>query len=101
VAAEQLGVPLPALPLLLGAGALAATGAWVFLVLGGALGGYIGWKRAARRGFLRQLQIARVTPEDLGEGASCPYARSWVGSRDGGNGGSPFRKGLDGRDSLP
>jgi len=46
---------------------LVATGTWVFLILGGALGGYIAWKWAVRWRFLRQLRIARVTPEDLKE----------------------------------
>jgi hypothetical protein len=46
---------------------LAATGTWMFLILGAGLGGYIAWKWVARRRFLRQLRIARVTPEDLKE----------------------------------
>ena len=46
---------------------LASAGSWAFLILGGALVGYIGWKWVARRRFLRQLRIARVTPEDLKE----------------------------------
>jgi hypothetical protein len=46
---------------------LAATGTWMFLILGAGLGGYIAWKWVARRRFLRKLRIARVTPEDLKE----------------------------------
>ena len=44
---------------------LASAGAWMFPVLGGALAGYIAWKWVARRRFLRQLRISRVTPEEL------------------------------------
>jgi len=46
---------------------LAATGTWMFLILGAGLGAYIAWKWVARRRFLRQLRIARITPEDLKE----------------------------------
>ena len=40
-------------------------GAWLVFLLVGALAAYIGWKYVKRRRFLRQLRIARITPEEL------------------------------------
>jgi membrane protein DedA with SNARE-associated domain len=42
-------------------------GAWLVVLLGSALAGYIAWKYIQRRRFLRQLRIARVPPEELME----------------------------------
>ena len=40
-------------------------GAWLLVLLGSALAGYLAWKYAHRQRFLRQLRIARITPEEL------------------------------------
>jgi membrane protein DedA with SNARE-associated domain/rhodanese-related sulfurtransferase len=40
-------------------------GGWLLVLLLTALSGYIGWKTYNRRRFLRSLQIARITPEEL------------------------------------
>jgi rhodanese-related sulfurtransferase len=40
-------------------------GSWTVALLGVALGGYIAWKVIARQRFLRQIRIARITPEEL------------------------------------
>lgn len=40
-------------------------GAWVLAVAGCALAAYIGWKYYQRRSFIRDLRVARVTPEEL------------------------------------
>ena len=40
-------------------------GSWTAAALGGALGGYIGWKFVSRQRFLRKIRIARITPEQL------------------------------------
>lgn len=40
-------------------------GARLLLLLGGGLAAYIGWKYAQRQRFLRELRIARITPEEL------------------------------------
>ncbi len=40
-------------------------GIWLLVLLLGGLAGYIGWKFVLRQRFLRQLRIARITPEQL------------------------------------
>ncbi len=40
-------------------------GGWLVVVLGGALAAYIAWKYIQRRRFIRELRIARVTPEEV------------------------------------
>ena len=40
-------------------------GSGLLYLLGGGLAGYIGWKYWERQRFLRQLRIARITPEEL------------------------------------
>ncbi len=40
-------------------------GTWLLVLLFGALAGYIGWKYLHRRRFLRELRVARITPEEL------------------------------------
>jgi len=40
-------------------------GAWLLILLAGGLAAYIGWKYAQRRRFLRDLRIARISPEEL------------------------------------
>lgn len=40
-------------------------GAWLVVLLGGALAAYIAWKYIQRRRFMRELRIARLTPEEL------------------------------------
>jgi len=40
-------------------------GAWLLIVLLGALAIYIAWKYYQRRRFIRDLRVARVTPEEL------------------------------------
>ena len=40
-------------------------GAGLLLLLAGSLAGYITWKYAQRRRFLRQLRVARISAEDL------------------------------------
>lgn len=47
------------------AGRAMSLGSAVFVLLAGALAAYIGWKFLARRRFLRELRIARITPEEL------------------------------------
>lgn len=42
-------------------------GSWLILLLGGGLIGYLAWKYAWRQRFLRQLSVARITPEELKE----------------------------------
>src|SRR5437660_1540574 len=78
VLVEQLGVPIPAMPLLLAAGALAgqiervaaqlaSLGGWLLVLFAGALGTYIAYKFVARQRFLRELRIARITVDELKE----------------------------------
>lgn len=40
-------------------------GTWLAVLLAGSLAAYIAWKYIQRRRFIRQLRIARITPEDL------------------------------------
>ncbi len=40
-------------------------GTWLVVILLGALGAYVGWKYFQRQRFLRQLRIARITPDEL------------------------------------
>ena len=40
-------------------------GTWLLVLLFAALAGYIGWKYLHRRRFLRELRVARITPEEL------------------------------------
>ncbi len=47
------------------AGNAARLGAYLLVVLGGALVVYLGWKYERRRSFIRQLFIDRITPEEL------------------------------------
>ena len=42
-------------------------GSGLVYLLGGALAAYIGWKYFERQRFLRELRIARITPEELME----------------------------------
>jgi membrane protein DedA with SNARE-associated domain len=42
-------------------------GGTLFVLLAGGLAAYIGWKFIARQRFLRELRIARITPEELKE----------------------------------
>ena len=42
-------------------------GSWLVLVLLGLLAAYVGWKYYQRRRFIRELRVARVTPEELKE----------------------------------
>src|SRR3989449_765779 len=116
VLAEQIGLPIPAVPFLLAAGGLATIppplagiarmpireflvfsglggvlwagafvavgwvfshqlelaaeyalrfGSWSLTVLAAAIAGYIAWKYIGRQRFLRQIRIARITPEEL------------------------------------
>ena len=44
---------------------MAKLGSWLLVLLAGALAAYIAWKFAARQHFLRELRIARITPEEL------------------------------------
>jgi membrane protein DedA with SNARE-associated domain len=44
---------------------VAGTGASLAVLVAIGFGGYIGWKVIERRRFLRQLEIARITPEEL------------------------------------
>lgn len=44
---------------------LSRLGTGLGVLLGGALAAYIAWKYIQRQRFLRQLRIARITPEDL------------------------------------
>lgn len=44
---------------------VAQTGASLAVVIVGGFGGYLAWKWFDRRRFLRQLNMARITPEDL------------------------------------
>lgn len=44
---------------------MAKLGSWLLVVLAGALASYIAWKFTARQKFLRELRIARITPEEL------------------------------------
>src|SRR2546428_463966 len=87
VLAEQIGLPIPAVPFLLAAGGLAGAfgavgwvfsqqlelaaeyalrfGRWSLTGLAAALAGYIAWKYVGRQRFLRQIRIARISPEEL------------------------------------
>lgn len=47
------------------AGLAARLGGWLVAILVLLLAGYLGWKLARRRRFLRDLRIARITPEEL------------------------------------
>ena len=47
------------------AGYAAQLGSWLVVILVGGLGAYIGWKFYERQKFLRELRIARITPEEL------------------------------------
>jgi membrane protein DedA with SNARE-associated domain len=40
-------------------------GSFLLLVIGAALGSYIGWKYYQRRRFIRDLRVARITPDEL------------------------------------
>jgi len=40
-------------------------GSWTLVLLAAAIGGYVAWKFIARQRFLRQIRIARITPEEL------------------------------------
>ena len=40
-------------------------GTWLMVLLGSALAAYIAWKYIGRQRFIRQLSIARITPEEL------------------------------------
>src|SRR5439155_1106871 len=83
---EQMGLPIPAAPLLIAAGALfwvvtvtslglmfsnqleqiaLRWGGWLVAVLAGGLAAYVLWKFIQRRRFLRRLRIARITPKEL------------------------------------
>lgn len=42
-------------------------GSWLLVLLLGGLGGYVAWKYVKRRRFLRELRIARISPEELKE----------------------------------
>jgi membrane protein DedA with SNARE-associated domain len=46
---------------------LATMGGWAGLVVGGALGAYVGYKFAARQKFLHDLRVARITVDELKE----------------------------------
>jgi len=43
----------------------ASLGGWLLAILFGGLAGYIGWKYYQRQRFLRELRIARITPDEL------------------------------------
>lgn len=43
------------------------TGSWLVLLMGGCLVVYLAWKYTRRQRFLRQLSVARITPEELKE----------------------------------
>ena len=43
----------------------ARLGGWLAVLIIGALAGYLAWKFIARQKFLRELRIARITPEEL------------------------------------
>ncbi len=47
------------------AGHALTLGTWLLVLLLAALAGYVGWKYFHRRRFLRELRIARITPEEL------------------------------------
>src|SRR5262249_22411124 len=40
-------------------------GSWTFAFGAAAIGGYVGWKYISRRRFLRKINVARITPEEL------------------------------------
>jgi membrane protein DedA with SNARE-associated domain len=40
-------------------------GTWLAVIVVAAFGAYLAWKLAARKKFLRELRIARITPEEL------------------------------------
>src|SRR5437899_1711422 len=89
VLAEQIGLPIPAIPVMLAAGGLvwasafmaigwvftnqiemiggyiARLGSWILALVVVAFGGYIGAKYISRRRFLRKMRITRITPEEL------------------------------------
>lgn len=44
---------------------LASLGGWLLVLIFGSLAAYIGYKFVARQRFLRELRIARITPEEL------------------------------------
>jgi membrane protein DedA with SNARE-associated domain len=46
---------------------MAWLGGWLLVVLGGAFAGYIAYKYVARRRFLRELRISRITVDELKE----------------------------------
>ena len=46
---------------------LASLGGWLLVLLGGAFSAYIAYKYAARRRFLRELRISRISVEELKE----------------------------------
>src|SRR2546425_1143843 len=48
-----------------GTGSAAPKARWSLTVLAAALAGYIAWKYVGRQRFLRQIRIARITPEEL------------------------------------
>jgi len=43
------------------------TGSWLVVILAAGLAAYIGWKYFQRRRFIRELRVARITPEELME----------------------------------
>ncbi len=47
------------------AASVSGLGGWLVVLLGGGLAAYIAWKYIKRQRFLRQLRIARITPEEL------------------------------------
>ena len=47
------------------AGYVARFGGWALAVLGVAFGAHVGWKLVKRQRFLRRIQIARITPDEL------------------------------------
>jgi len=40
-------------------------GSWAFALLVVGIGGYVGWKYVSKRRFLKKINIARITPEEL------------------------------------
>src|SRR5262249_1587416 len=40
-------------------------GSWTFALLAVVIGGYVGWKYISRRRFLKKINVARITPEEL------------------------------------
>jgi membrane protein DedA with SNARE-associated domain/rhodanese-related sulfurtransferase len=40
-------------------------GSWTFAIFAAAIGGYVGWKWVSRQRFLKKINVARITPEEL------------------------------------